>query len=91
MSVLFTGNRKPQNLTMHLVVLLDSSDGVTAQEYKDQKALVKGVLRTLDLHAGGSRVDVLAYSDKPDAAVTLEAGLTAKAFGEALDSLPQLR
>ena len=78
-------------MTMQLVFVLDSSEGVTAKDYRKEKDFIKKLVRTLNVYPGGSEVGLIAYSDKPSIVVKLKGGQTLASFDAAVDQLPQLR
>ena len=82
---------KKQNLTMHILFILDSSSEVTPSNFTQEKDFVKSLISQLNIYPadGGSRVGIMVYSDEATMVLDFQNNETKSSLEAIIDNLPQ--
>ena len=82
---------KKQNLTLHVLFILDSSTGVTASNFTQEKDFVKSLINQLNIYPadGGSRVGIMVYSDEATMVLDFQNKESKSSLEAIIDNLPQ--
>lgn len=81
---------QPMEFVADIVFIVDSSSGVSRQNYNKEKAFIKSLAKTLNLSPGKTRASVVVYSGVASLEIRFSAYYNSTIFDKAVDDLPYL-